>query len=145
MTTSEFAGQPADPSMLVDLDALRDAYYDLRTDPAEPTRAASFLQGFLQVNALALVKSRAVVTALDAFLARIDKARFRDALPVLRRAFVTLGATERRYLLENVLSVQRATERAKAGESVLAERDRDKLRAMSGDLAKAMEDLDDLL
>ena len=42
MTTSEFAGQPADPSMLVDLDALRDAYYDLRPDPAEPAQRVAF-------------------------------------------------------------------------------------------------------
>ena len=42
MGISEFAGQPADPSMLVDLDELRDAYYDRRPDPVEPTQRVAF-------------------------------------------------------------------------------------------------------
>ena len=42
MTTSEFAGQPADPSMLVDLDALEDAYYASHPDPGEPTQRVAF-------------------------------------------------------------------------------------------------------
>ena len=71
---------------------------------AAPEAAASFLAGFLEVNALVLVKSRHVVEALDAFLGGIAPERFRDTLPVLRRAFAGLGATERRYLLENVLN-----------------------------------------
>ena len=36
---------------------------------SSPARGAAFLEGFLEVNALVLVKSRAVVGALDAFLA----------------------------------------------------------------------------
>jgi hypothetical protein len=97
------------------------------------------------VNALALVKSRPVVTALDGFLAGIDTDRFRDALPVLRRAFGGLGATERRYLLENVLSIRRIGDKAKAAQAVLQEKDKEKLQAMSAELSKAMDDLDDLL
>ncbi len=42
MATSEFAGQPADPSILVDLRALEDAYYAGRPDPAEPTQRVAF-------------------------------------------------------------------------------------------------------
>jgi hypothetical protein len=111
----------------------------------DPAGAAGFLQGFFEVNALALVKSRPVVTALDAFLTGIDADRFRDALPVLRRAFSPLGPTERRYLLENVLGAHRLGEQAKAAQAILLEKDKEKLKAMSADLSQAMDDLDDLL
>jgi hypothetical protein len=115
------------------------------SDTLEPARAAGFLEGFFDVNALALVKRRPVVAALDAFLAGIDPERFRDALPVLRRAFGGLGATERRYLLENVLAARRIGDKAKAAQAVLLEKDKETLKAMSPDLSKAMDDLDDLL
>jgi hypothetical protein len=111
----------------------------------EPDRAAAFLEGFFKINALALVRSRPVVAALDAFLGGLDGPRFRDALPVLRRAFGSLGATERRYLLENVLGARRIGENARAAQAVLLEKDKNKLAAMSPDLAQAMDDLDDLL
>ncbi len=42
MATSEFAGQPADPSILVDLARLEDAYYSGQPDPAEPTQRVAF-------------------------------------------------------------------------------------------------------
>jgi hypothetical protein len=115
------------------------------SDTLEPARAAGFLSGFFDVNALALVKSRPVVAALDGFLAGIQPERFRDALPVLRRAFGGLGTTERRYLLENVLAVRRIGDKARAAQAVLLEKDREKLAAMGDDLARAMDDLDDLL
>ena len=94
---------------------------------------------------MALVKSRPVVAALDAFLAGLDPERFRDALPVLRRTFAGLGATERRYLLENVLAVRRVGDKSRAAQAVLLEKDKEKLKAMSADLSQAMDDLDDLL
>ncbi|AKT36080.1 DUF5682 family protein [Chondromyces crocatus] len=112
---------------------------------SEPLPAAAFLDGFLEVNALVMVKSRPVVEALDAFLAAIDPARFRDCLPVLRRAFSRLGATERRYLLENVLAARRIADHAQAAQAVLAEQDRQRIEEMGEDLSKAMDDLDDLL
>ncbi len=111
----------------------------------DPAGAAGFLQGFFEVNALALVKSRPVVAALDAYLIGIDKDRFRDLLPVLRRAFAPLGPTERRYLLENVIGVRSIGEKSRAATAILLEKDKDKLKAMSADLAKAMDDMDDLL
>lgn len=111
----------------------------------EPEQAAGFLEGFFEVNALALVKSRAVVSALDGFLAGIDPSRFCDALPILRRAFAALGPTERRYLLENVLGVRHIGDKARAAQAVLLEKDKEKLKEMSADLSKAMDDLDDLL
>lgn len=111
----------------------------------EPSRAASFLEGFLEIEGLALVKSRPVVAMLDAFLTSIDKHRFRDTLPVLRRAFSSLGGIERRYLLENMLAVRKIGDKAGAAKAVLLERDKEKLKAMSADLAQSMDDLDDLL
>ena len=115
------------------------------SDTLEPEKAASFLSGFLEVNALVLVKSKPVVHALDAFLMGIDKDRFRDALPVLRRAFSPLGATERRYLVENLVTLRKLGGQAGEAAAVVAARDKEKLAAMSEDIAKAMDDLDDLL
>jgi len=42
VATSDFAGQPADPSALVDLQALEDAYYSRLPDPAEATQRVAF-------------------------------------------------------------------------------------------------------
>ena len=56
-----------------------------------------------------------------------------------------LGPTERRYLLENVLGARKIGDKARAAQAVLLEKDKDKLLAMSADIAKAMDDLDDLL
>jgi hypothetical protein len=115
------------------------------SDVLEPDKAATFLSGFLEVNALVLVKSRPVVAALDTFLNGIDKDRFRDALPVLRRAFEPLGPTERRYLIENIVALRKLGGVANEAARVLAEKDKEKLATMSEDIAKAMGDLDDLL
>jgi phosphoglucomutase len=41
-TVSERAGKPAEPSMLVDVDRLVAAYYDVRPDPTQPAQAVSF-------------------------------------------------------------------------------------------------------
>src|SRR4029079_14864703 len=111
----------------------------------DPAGAAGFLQGFIEVNALALVKSRRWVAALGASLTGIAKDRFRDTLPVLRRAFAPLGPTERRYLLENVLAIRSIGDKAREAQAILLEKDKEKLKEMSADLGKAMDDLDDLL
>ncbi len=112
---------------------------------SEPEAAASFLEGFFEVNALVLVKSRAVAQALDAFMMGIEASRFQDALPILRRAFSILGPTERRYLLENVVQIRGLSEVPRAVSAVLAERDRQKLIAMNPEIEKTIGDLDDLL
>lgn len=111
----------------------------------DPAAGAAFLEGFLSVNALVLVKNRAIVGALDQFLQAIPQERFRDVLPVLRRSFASLGAAERRYLVENLLAQRKIGAHAQAATQVLASRDVEKLKAMSDDIAKAMDDLDDLL
>ena len=114
---------------------------------SEPAAAAGFLAGFLEVNALVLVKSRPVVQALDEFLMGIPVDRFRDLLPVLRRALAPLGPTERRYLIEQIVALRGLTPGGGAQEAaqILAERDKEKLAEMNDELGKAMDDLDDLL
>ena len=111
----------------------------------EPERSASFLAGFLEVNALVIVKNRAVVEALDGFIQSIEPERFRNLLPTLRRAFADLGSTERRYLLENVLAVRKLAGHAQTAQQVLAEKDKQKLKEMTGDLSGMLDELDDLL
>lgn len=111
----------------------------------DPRAGAAFLEGFLGVNALVLVKNRAIVAALDAFVQGIDADHFRDVVPLLRRAFAGLGATERRYLLEHLLAVRAIGQAGGAAANVLAARDVDKLKEMSAEIAAAMDGLDDLL
>ena len=111
----------------------------------DPRAGAAFLEGFLGVNALVLVRNRAIVAALDRFLQGIDADRFRDVVPLLRRALGGLGATERRYLLEHLLAIRSIGGAGAAAAQVLAARDVDTLKAMSAEIAAAMDDLDDLL
>ncbi len=111
----------------------------------DPRAAAAFLEGFLSVNALVLVRNREVVGALDAFVQAVPADRFKDVLPVLRRAFSGLGATERRYLTENLIAVRQIGGSAREAQQVLATKDVEKLKEMSEDISKAMDDLDDLL
>ena len=111
----------------------------------EPEKSASFLAGFFDVNALVIVKNRPVVEALDAFIQTIEAERFRNVLPTLRRAFAVLGATERRYLLENVLAIRNLSDHGKAAQQILNEKDKDTLKSIAGDLSKAIDELDDLL
>ncbi|MFP2908370.1 DUF5682 family protein [Pyxidicoccus sp. 3LFB2] len=111
----------------------------------EPEAGAAYLEGFLRVNALVLVKSREVVKALDDFLSSVEAERFRQTLPVLRRALGALGSTERRYLMENVVAVRQLGTKGQAAKGVLEEKDKEKLKDMSAELGKALDDLDDLL
>lgn len=110
-----------------------------------PAAVASFLEGFFEVNAAVLVQSRDVVEALDRFLTSLDADTFRGALPPLRRAFAALGATERRYLLENVVALRSLHDRAAEVRAIVGEKEKERLAEMSSDLAAALDDLDDLL
>ncbi len=134
-----YLAERLDETAIVDIVGLR------MSSTIDPRTAAAFLEGFLSVNALVLVKNRAVVGALDTFIQGVPPERFRDVLPVLRRAFAGLGATERRYLLENLLAVRTIGDHAREAKQVLASKDVEKLKEMSADIAKAMDDLDDLL
>src|SRR6185312_17327497 len=42
MAISEYAGRPADPSMLVDVDRLVGSYFEIRPDPADPAQRVAF-------------------------------------------------------------------------------------------------------
>lgn len=111
-------------------------------DTVDPTRAAAFLEGFLDVNALVLVKNRAIVAALDAFIAGLEAEHFRAALPALRRALARLGASERRFLIENLMALRGGAPDVKA---VVAAPDKAALKELGGSIAAALDDLDDLL
>jgi hypothetical protein len=111
----------------------------------QPEKAAAFLEGFLHVNAMVLVKNRPVVQALDAFLNAIPAERFKDTLPSLRRALGGLGSTERRYLLENVVAVRRLHAAADEARAIVEDKDKEQLSEMAAELDAALDDLDDLL
>ncbi len=111
----------------------------------EPEGGAAFLSGLLKVNPVVLLKSRALVAALDAFLVGIEAERFKDVLPALRRALADLGKTERRYLVENLVAVRGLGGAAEAVKAVVDEKDAEKLKEMSADLDDALGDLEDLL
>jgi hypothetical protein len=153
-TAASFAPHPGASGLCAGLLYLAQALDDdavaaavsLRLSPAaDPAAAAAYLAGFLEVNALVLVKSRPVVAALDAYLTTVPPEAFTDLLPTLRRAFADLGATERRYLLENIVAVRSLGGSARAAAAVIAETDKAKLAAMDAELASALDDLDDLL
>lgn len=119
---------------------------------SETKRSAEFLTGFLQVNALAIVKNPLVVPILDTYLQSLPPEAFRDVVPMLRRMFAELGKTERRYLVEQVVSLATARSAAdglpldaRDAARVLTAHDEAQVRSMNDELQQAMDDLDDLL
>lgn len=115
------------------------------SNSSQPENGAAFLEGFLEVNATVIVKSRAVVAALDTFLCGLEVEQFKNALPALRRALGGLGATERRYLLENLVTLRNLSQSAGAARAIVNEKDKEKLKKLNADIGKVMDDLDDLL
>lgn len=115
------------------------------SDVSHPERAARFLGGFLEVNALVLVRNRDLVRLLDAFLASLVGVTFRQELPVLRRAFARLGATERRYLLENVVALRALQGAESEVKAVLSADEAETLEALDAEVGEALDDLDELL
>lgn len=113
-------------------------------DVVQPARAADFLAGFFDVNALVLLKNREIVAALSDFLAALPAEQFRDALPALRRAFAVLGASERRFLLEHLVGLHGRAAPAAAAQ-VLTAADQQALGDLGAALGQALDDLDDLL
>lgn len=67
---------------------------------SEPARAAAWLDGFLNRNALVLLHDRTVWGLVDAWLAGLSEAHFQAVLPLVRRSFSSFGASERRELGE---------------------------------------------
>jgi hypothetical protein len=71
--------------------------------PANPPKAAAgFLDGFFGGSAEVILHDRALFAIVDDWLASPEEADFLEILPVVRRAFASFGATERRRLLEQV-------------------------------------------
>lgn len=110
---------------------------------SQPAQAAGFLAGFLEVNALIIVRDAGIVEKLNEFMSSLNPEDFMNALPMLRRAFTQLGATERRYLIENLLKLTGAP--VTESLTILKEKDKAKLKTVSKEMSKIMKDLDDLL
>ncbi len=69
--------------------------------PANPPNAAgAFLHGFFGESAEVILHDRAFFAIVDEWLASPEEEHFLEVLPMLRRAFSSFGAVERRRLLE---------------------------------------------
>lgn len=67
-----------------------------------PNAAAAFLHGFFGESAEVILQDHALFRIVDEWLAAPEEERFLEVLPMLRRAFSSFGAVERRRLLEQV-------------------------------------------
>lgn len=65
---------------------------------AEPTKAAAWLDGFLNRNAVVLLHDASVWRLVDEWLASLSDEHFIRVLPLVRRTFSAFEATERRDL-----------------------------------------------
>jgi phosphoglucomutase len=74
VATSEHAGQPADPSILVDLRVLEDAYYTGVPDPAEPTQRVAFGTSGHRGSSLSTSFNEAHIVATTAAITTFRKA-----------------------------------------------------------------------
>ena len=104
MALSERAGQPADPSTLVDIDALLRAYHDVAPDPADPTqrvlfgtsghRGSSFRGAFNEAHILAITQAICRYRASRGYTGPLLIARDTHALsePATRTAIEVLVA-----------------------------------------------------
>ncbi|MEU4228588.1 DUF5682 family protein [Nonomuraea sp. NPDC026600] len=73
-----------------------------------PTRAASWIEGFLGGGGLLLVHDPRLLGLVDTWLTGLDGTQFIDVLPLLRRTFGSFAAPERRAIGERVRSAERA-------------------------------------
>lgn len=77
-----------------------------------PAESAKFLDGLLSIHRHVLVRSRAIVGALDRFLESLEMERLIPILPVLRRAFSGMSGSETRYLIETIAAIRGTDPRA---------------------------------
>jgi len=75
MTQSPRAGQPADPSELVDVDALLRAYHELRPDPADPAQRVAFGTSGHRGSAFRAAFNEAHILATTEAICRYRKAQ----------------------------------------------------------------------
>ncbi|WP_219471963.1 DUF5682 family protein [Nonomuraea rhizosphaerae] len=80
-----------------------------------PTRAASWIEGFLGGGGLLLVHDPRLLGLMDAWLTGLSGEQFVDVLPLLRRTFGGFAAPERRAIGERVRSADRAERTADRG------------------------------
>ncbi|MBT2233820.1 DUF5682 family protein [Nonomuraea sp. NEAU-A123] len=73
-----------------------------------PTRAASWIEGFLGGGGLLLVHDPRLLDLVDTWLTGLDGTQFIDVLPLLRRTFGSFAAPERRAIGERVRSAERS-------------------------------------
>ncbi|HUR05945.1 MAG TPA: DUF5682 family protein, partial [Nonomuraea sp.] len=71
-----------------------------------PTRAASWIEGFLGGGGLLLVHDPRLLGLVDSWLTGLDGEQFIDVLPLLRRTFGGFAAPERRAIGERVRSAE---------------------------------------
>lgn len=64
----------------------------------EPTRAAAWLEGFLQGSGLILVHDERLLGLIDTWLLGLSEERFTAVLPLLRRTFGAFGGPERQEI-----------------------------------------------
>lgn len=91
---------------------------------AEPTKAAAWLDGFLNRNAVVLLHDANVWRLVDEWLASLSDEHFIRVLPLVRRTFSAFEASERRDL------GQRASQGARAVAVPAAAADWDEARAV---------------
>jgi len=91
---------------------------------AEPAKAAAWLDGFLNRNAVVLLHDAAVWQLVDDWLASLSEEHFVRVLPLVRRTFSLFEAAERRDL------GQRASQGATVTNAVVAEATWDEARAV---------------
>ena len=75
MTTNERAGRPAEPSMLVDVDRLVAAYYDMRADPSILAQRVAFGTSGHRGSALSTSFNEGHIVAASAAVARYRRAQ----------------------------------------------------------------------
>jgi len=123
--------------MIVEAELL--THLNQRLSPGNtPLNGAFFLDGFLSLNKIVLVKNRSIVEILDHFVQAIQPEDVIVTLPVLRRAFAELTKSELNYFIENLSGVYKIVE-AKAVKAEI-EGQAEKLKEMD-QVSQALDEL----
>jgi phosphoglucomutase len=115
VTLAERAGQPADPSILVDVDRLVRAYYELRPDPAEPTQRVAFGTSGHRGSAFSTAFNEAHIVATTEAICRYRTIQGTDGPLFIGRDTHALSEPAFRSALE-VLAAHHVDVRVDAGE-----------------------------
>lgn len=99
---------------------------------AQPAEAAAWLEGFLNRNGLVLLHDARLWALVDDWIQQLHAAHFVNVLPLLRRAFTTFSASERRSLGERAQQSASGTRTAAADPSTAQALDLDRTAAMLG-------------